>query len=1121
MPNTAGKDPNPQPGGVRLGGVRADFVAALGKRLSELRLHWDALVDAPGSPALRNEFRRHVHALSTRARVLRFEAMAARLEKAERRLERAAAAGGIDADDVDDFDALFRELPALAWAEVGGEVPESDADSGVAPGPAAPPSPATPVSVFVIGRPPLANTLNHDGAAGDGLALEVEVSDRLDNALELTRALAPDVVVLDGDMPGAPIVSETLARDTITESTPVIVVGSFSHADQASDFLAHGVVRALPKPVSPQKLRNAVRTALESQDRYDPAPDIGEVSVEELAETLARQVRDGLADALRPEARGVTVNLGSGTEVLAAVWGAVARVREMLTIRSQGAIRFHNTGPVGAVPVAPWLDVKATDQARREGGRETEQDAKLSLEGRRVLVVDDDPAITWFLSGLFRSHGCAVKEAHDGQRGLELAFRFDPDLVVTDILMPKLDGFGLCRALKRDIMLRDVPVVVLSWKEDLLQRVRELGVGADGYLRKEATSSAIVRTVHESLRPRSRIEDRLRQGGEVRGRLDGLTARTLLDMTASTMPDARVSVRDASHLYEVQLRDGKICDATRTALDGETVRGDEALVSLVRVFTGRFQVVPESGPAAAPSERTLREIVAPAVAEARAAQALLEGAGLSRASRIELRLPRLDLDTLPEPAAATYRAIAMGRSPASLVEQGTVTAASLEQLLSDAATRGAVEAVLDDEGHDLLTPALEAPLHAWTHPLGRGPASTRQPLAQPEPTSDRSPSTEPETAEEEPSPSEEVEPTPSPHESVEETVAGGADAAGAPLDLSEITDEPPDETESSDDDEVFSAPTSLEEAVIREVADATGSEIPPSGTSRSMLDASELRPRSTRRPEGMSLPSLPPDAIVPGTESLVPDQAGLDEPAEPAVPDVPSMPPPPDVSTLSVDRLEAGEEEEARDEASDGPPPEEDDDGSEGDEEDEGDEDEADGVDTEAEATEHDIPKRSFVMPLVGALAVGAALVAAAVYLSPPEGPLNVAPDSSSPSEPTAPGPAIPAPPADTGDTATEADDHLGASEEEAAGRVETGLPIEDTGEVPPDQGLLEVRTGRPDAAVSIDGRDLGQGQTIRMFLNPGEHRVMVVWRGKQLRGRVDVSQGKRTRLSLEDAWEP
>src|SRR5258708_11797787 len=174
------------------------------------------------------------------------------------------------------------------------------------------------------------------------------------------------------------------------------------------------------------------------------------------------------------------------------------------------------------------------------------------MTGRRVVVADDDPGVTWFISDLLRTAGCDVYEALDGTTALDLAFRIPPELVVSDILMPNLDGFALCRALRRDVALRDTPVILLSWKEDLLQRVRELGASAAAYMRKESGSRAILARVREVLRPRARIELRLKGDGEVRGRLDGLTPRLLLELLCLIRKDARVSVRDATYLHEVE-----------------------------------------------------------------------------------------------------------------------------------------------------------------------------------------------------------------------------------------------------------------------------------------------------------------------------------------------------------------------------------------------------------------------------------------------------------------------------------------------------------------------------------------------------------------------------------------
>src|SRR5690606_5754211 len=125
-------------------------------------------------------------------------------------------------------------------------------------------------------------------------------------------------------------------------------------------------------------------------------------------------------------------------------------------------------------------------------------------------------------------------------------------------LMPRMDGMALCRELSRDPALGSVPVILLSWKEDFLQRMRELRAGAHGYLRKEEGTAQILRRVREALRPRAQLERRLRAGGEVRGRVEQLGIVPLLRAVARERADARVTVRDAWSLFEVDFREGKI-----------------------------------------------------------------------------------------------------------------------------------------------------------------------------------------------------------------------------------------------------------------------------------------------------------------------------------------------------------------------------------------------------------------------------------------------------------------------------------------------------------------------------------------------------------------------------------
>ena len=97
-------------------------------------------------------------------------------------------------------------------------------------------------------------------------------------------------------------------------------------------------------------------------------------------------MRRGLVDGVDPASANVSVPLGDGTDALAAVWGAVVRVRELLTMRSRGAVRFTSGGPEGAVPLAPWTGSER--RAGERGGALRRSDG-VRLEGRRAVVVDD------------------------------------------------------------------------------------------------------------------------------------------------------------------------------------------------------------------------------------------------------------------------------------------------------------------------------------------------------------------------------------------------------------------------------------------------------------------------------------------------------------------------------------------------------------------------------------------------------------------------------------------------------------------------------------------------------------------------------------------------------------
>lgn len=552
-------------------------------------------------------------------------------------------------------------------------------------------------------------------AEDDGPALQVQRIEPSSTAHHELRKLRPDVIVVDGDDAGARRTVEQLMHHAETDSIPVVVIGDWERAEDAAPFIALGVARTLPKPVAPAEMRQACLEIGPAVNGSGLEP-IGVTNLDGLGARLASELHRGLCDAADDAVRRREIDYGDGAAVLTVLWEAIGRMRELVTAESKGRVRFSDEGTLAALPQAAWIrgSSRRRDADRATNHQEIREPSEAgasALRGLRVVVAEDDLSTNWFLCGVLREAGAEVHSVYDGRQALDHVYRELPDLILSDVVMPDLDGYTLCRAVKRDVLLRSVPVVLLSWKADLLQRMRELGAHADGYMLKEASGEEILQRVLEILRPRGAVADRIEQGETVRGRLDGLTPHALLRLVARVRPDARVSIRDAHHLYEVELRGGRPVIATQTAPDGTTMRGRPVMSALVGVGDGRFGVTAiDRGTAlSAELDGSLEEQLLEPIARARAAQGLLSGPSLMRVDRVQLDDTRIamQLEATPEPSKSLLRALIAGASPRDLVAGGRASAELVERVLCDAARHGAVRAVLTPRGLDMLPAAAD------------------------------------------------------------------------------------------------------------------------------------------------------------------------------------------------------------------------------------------------------------------------------------------------------------------------------------------------------------------------------------------------------------------------------
>jgi len=121
----------------------------------------------------------------------------------------------------------------------------------------------------------------------------------------------------------------------------------------------------------------------------------------------------------------------------------------------------------------------------------------------KVLIVEDEPHIVLSLEFLLDRAGYETVSAADGETALELVRRLRPDVVLLDIMLPRLNGYEVCRALKADPVLRPVPVIILSAKGQEVEVVKGLELGATAYITKPFGNAEILEAIRGALEPRS------------------------------------------------------------------------------------------------------------------------------------------------------------------------------------------------------------------------------------------------------------------------------------------------------------------------------------------------------------------------------------------------------------------------------------------------------------------------------------------------------------------------------------------------------------------------------------------------------------------------------------------
>ncbi len=221
------------------------------------------------------------------------------------------------------------------------------------------------------------------------------------------------------------------------------------------------------------------------------------------------------------------------------------------------------------------------------------------MKGARILLLDDNREARWPLARVLRAEGAEVTEADDGTDGLKLMARSDFDIVIADVCMPELGGFGLFSKLRfgdgqESLPYRDIPVVLITGQISRGELARGIEAGLDDFIAKPVDLDEFRARVRAALR---RSQAAARPHARTQGDLQDFGISALTQALALSGHSGRLTLRSGKAFGVLDFHRGRLVHAHYTSA-GYDQQGEEAALHALALEQGSFELEPV--PASAP-----------------------------------------------------------------------------------------------------------------------------------------------------------------------------------------------------------------------------------------------------------------------------------------------------------------------------------------------------------------------------------------------------------------------------------------------------------------------------------------------------------------------------------------